>query len=131
MITQVEDRHNKECTSAKKARHSKRGIEKKETSLSSSRPAAPGPFRVTAGLTARTVYVGNGTASLVCPDCSNSLSLHQPEEDQPQYLLGICEECSKWSYIVETESRPGWVVMIELPGRDFVFYVMSLAEANS
>jgi hypothetical protein len=141
MISQAKHRHNKEqsivTATVKKTRRSlpsienkRPGIENKEMPLSSPSTTTRGPFRVTAGLTARVVESGVGNASLVCPDCSDPLSLHQPEEDQPHYLLGICENCSKWLYIVEPESEPGSVVMIDFPDRDFISHVLTLAQTR-
>ena len=35
-----------------------------------------------------------------CPSCGDLLTLHQPEADQPDELLGVCRECNGWHLIV-------------------------------
>lgn len=66
-------------------------------------------------LVVRTIEVGRGSRSLSCPDCHTPLNLMQPDEEEPTRLLGTCETCSKWAFLVELE--PDWqrVLLIELP----------------
>ena len=58
---------------------------------------------------------GRGSRPLSCPDCRSPLNLIQPDENEPTRLLGTCESCSKWAFLVELE--PDWkkVLLIELP----------------
>jgi hypothetical protein len=64
----------------------------------------------------RTIAPGRGSEALSCPDCRAPLNLVQPDETEPTRLLGICDACSKWTYLVELE--PDWkrALLIELPG---------------
>ena len=50
-----------------------------------------------------------------CPDCRRPLSLIQPDESEPTRLLGTCDTCSKWAFLVELE--PDWqkLLLIEIP----------------
>jgi hypothetical protein len=64
----------------------------------------------------RPIAPGRGSGPLSCPDCRSPLNLIQPDETEPTRLLGICDTCSKWAYLVELE--PDWkqALLIELPG---------------
>ena len=75
-------------------------------------PSAILPFVV------RTIAAGRGSRPLCCPDCRAPLNLIQPDENEPTRLLGTCESCSKWAFLVELE--PDWkkVLLIELPDAD-------------
>lgn len=92
----------------------------KEIVVPSSRPALSGPIPLPVGFVTRIISRGQGTRSLCCPDCSVSLNLFQPDEDEPARLLGLCETCSKWVFLVEIE--PDWskVLLVELPSSDSV-----------
>ncbi len=63
----------------------------------------------------RTIAPGRGSRSLSCPDCRRPLSLIQPDESEPTRLLGTCDTCSKWAFLVELE--PDWqkLLLIEIP----------------
>jgi hypothetical protein len=86
----------------------------------SSRPALSGPIPLPAGFVTRIISRGQGTRSLCCPDCSVPLDLLQPDENEPARLLGTCESCSKWVFLVEL--KPDWskVLLIELPSTDTI-----------
>jgi hypothetical protein len=64
--------------------------------------------------------MGQGTRSLCCPDCSVPLNLLQPDECEPARLLGTCDSCSKWAFLVELE--PDWskVLLVELPSNETI-----------
>jgi uncharacterized protein YbaR (Trm112 family) len=96
--------------------------------LSSSRPASKGPTPATVGFVVRTITMSPGTTLLCCPDCQIPLNLLQPDENDPSRLLGTCERCSKWVFLVELE--PDWKksVLVELPGGDVI--CRGLAEAK-
>jgi hypothetical protein len=78
----------------------------------------------------RTIAPGRGSEPLSCPDCRSPLNLIQPDETEPTRLLGICDTCSKWSYLVELE--PDWkqALLIELPGTEQVHQAHSDAEVD-
>jgi hypothetical protein len=63
--------------------------------------------------------------ALLCPGCGLPLNLIQPDENEPTRLLGICEACARWAFLVELE--PDWrkALLVELPDdesirRDFL-----------
>jgi hypothetical protein len=44
----------------------------------------------------------NGSESLMsiaCPECSHPLEIHQPDQNLPSRLLGICALCQVWLLI--------------------------------
>jgi uncharacterized protein YbaR (Trm112 family) len=75
-------------------------------------PSAPStilPFVV------RTVTAGRGSRALCCPSCRSPLNLIQPDENEPTRLLGTCDSCAKWSFLVELEPEWRKALLIELP----------------
>jgi hypothetical protein len=92
----------------------------KEVAVQSSRPALSGPLPLTVRFVVQTVTLGLGPRSLWCPDCQIPLNLLQPDENEPSRLLGTCESCSKWVFLVELE--PDWskALIIELPDGDSI-----------
>lgn len=46
-----------------------------------------------------------------CPGCSKALVLHQPDEDDPDRLLGVCGWCSDWFLMDLVPDQEGWVVV--------------------
>jgi hypothetical protein len=46
-----------------------------------------------------------------CPCCRRPLTLHQPDPDCPDRLVGICEGCRTW-FIINAATG----VMVRLPG---------------
>jgi hypothetical protein len=78
----------------------------------------------------RPIAPGRGSEPLSCPDCSSPLNLIQPDEAEPTRLLGICDGCSKWAYLVELE--PDWkqALLIELPGADELHRAHAQASAE-
>jgi hypothetical protein len=49
-----------------------------------------------------------------CADCSTSLELHQPDNEFPDRLLGVCKSCRRWTLIELAPDGPG-AVMALLP----------------
>jgi hypothetical protein len=86
----------------------------KEVAVASSKPVASATSSMLP-LVVRTIEVGRGSHSLNCPDCHTPLNLIQPDEEEPTRLLGICETCSKWTFLVELEPEWQRVLLIELP----------------
>jgi len=66
-------------------------------------------------LVARAVSTNSWANSLCCPDCQVPLNLHQPDEEQPSQLLGTCDCCSRWFFLVETELDWEGTLLFELP----------------
>ena len=61
---------------------------------------------------------GRKSRSLCCPACRSPLNLVQPDEDEPTRLLGICDSCSKWYFLVELEPEWRKALLVELPDGD-------------
>jgi len=49
-----------------------------------------------------------------CVNCSESLTLHQPDLDSPDQLLGVCGACKRWVLIELVPDQPE-AVMVPLP----------------
>jgi len=83
----------------------------------SSKPARSAPSTILP-FVVRTITPARGSQPLCCPDCCSPLNLIQPDENEPTRLLGTCESCSKWAFLVEVE--PDWkkVLLMELPDAD-------------
>ena len=88
--------------------------------MPSSGPALSGPIPLPVGFVTRILSKGQGTRSLCCPECRVPLNLLQPDENEPARLLGTCETCSKWVFLVELEPDWGKVLLVELPSTDGV-----------
>jgi len=84
----------------------------------------------TVGFVVRTVTSEQDSRSLCCPDCKLQFNLFQPDEDEPTLLLGTCDSCAKWVYLVELE--PDWKtsIMIELPARKALQQELVKAKAS-
>jgi hypothetical protein len=66
-------------------------------------------------LVVRTIVAGRGSRTLCCPDCRAPLNLIQPDENEPTRLLGTCDTCEKWAFLVELEPEWRKVLLVELP----------------
>jgi hypothetical protein len=62
----------------------------------------------------------NSWTNLCCPVCQVLLNLHQPDEDQPSHLLGTCDDCSRWFFLVENDVSSDGTLLFELPSADTV-----------
>ncbi len=60
------------------------------------------------------------TNSLDCPNCQVPLNLHQPDEEQPSQLLGTCESCARWFFLVESERDWDGTLLFELPSAETI-----------
>jgi hypothetical protein len=66
-------------------------------------------------LVARSVNSNAWANSLCCPECQITLNLHQPDEEQPSQLLGTCDGCSKWFFVLENDLELDEMLLFELP----------------
>ena len=71
-------------------------------------------------LVARSVNSDTWTNSLCCPECQVALNLHQPDEDEPSQLLGTCDCCSRWFFIVENDLGSDEMLLFELPSAETI-----------
>ena len=53
-----------------------------------------------------------------CPDCEGALELNQPDERNPDRLLGVCERCSGWFLMDLRPDQTAWMV-VPLPDAAF------------
>lgn len=79
----------------------------------------------------RTIAAGRGSRTLGCPGCRSPLSLVQPDENEPTRLLGICDQCARWSFLVELEPEWRVAVMVELPDAEALLGSLPESEAPS
>ena len=49
-----------------------------------------------------------------CPGCKVALDLHQPDEGNPERLLGVCPRCSGWFLMDQGPDEKSWM-MVPLP----------------
>jgi uncharacterized protein YbaR (Trm112 family) len=49
-------------------------------------------------------------SAVVCPDCRDLLTIHQPDERLPDRLIGICDGCPSW-FLIELNAA----TMLRLP----------------
>jgi hypothetical protein len=78
------------------------------------------PTPMTFELVAGAVSANSWTDPLCCPYCRVPLNLHQPDEEQPSQLLGTCDCCSRWFFLVESELDWEGTLLCELPSADRV-----------
>lgn len=58
-------------------------------------------------------------AGTACLHCSSALTLHQPDPQSPDRLLGVCEGCHRWFLVDLVPGRPDGV-LVGLPGEEVV-----------
>lgn len=58
----------------------------------------------------------NWTEATECLECGGRLEFHQPDAQRPDRMLGVCEECHRWS-IVEVDAGRAGVNLVLLPDR--------------
>jgi len=61
----------------------------------------------------------DGPTPLKCLNCSSELSLHQPDVNSPERLLGVCEACNYW-YLIDIVPDLTHGVMVMLPDVEVV-----------
>ncbi len=58
-------------------------------------------------------------APIACPNCSSPLTLHQPDPESPERLLGVCDGCKHW-YLVDLPVGRADGVLVGLPDDEVV-----------
>ncbi len=53
----------------------------------------------------------------MCQKCETDLELHQPNQECPDEMLGICPQCGEWHFVRSSEAE-GSVVVALLPLHD-------------
>jgi hypothetical protein len=87
----------------------------KEGTMRPSRFKFSGPIPMSFDLMTHAVSMSPNVGSLCCPECEIPLDLHQPDDDEPTQLMGICGACGKWFFLVEIESGWNGALLFELP----------------
>jgi hypothetical protein len=87
----------------------------KEGTMQPSRSKFSGPIPISFEMTTHAVSMSPEVCSLCCPECEIPLDLHQPDDNEPTQLLGICGSCCKWYFLVEIESDWNDALLFELP----------------
>jgi hypothetical protein len=88
--------------------------------LTPSHCAISRPTLMTFELVARVVSTNSWANSLCCPKCQVRLDLHQPNEDEPSQLLGTCDCCCGWFFLVESDLDREGTLLFELPRADTI-----------
>ena len=87
----------------------------KEGPMQPSRSKFFGPIPISFDLMTHAVSMSPEVSSLCCPECEVPLDLHQPDDNEPTQLLGICGSCNKWYFLVEIEFDWNGALLFELP----------------
>ncbi len=53
-----------------------------------------------------------------CPSCTKALVLHQPDQENPDRLLGVCTRCEDWFLMDLGPDEAAWIV-VPLPDAAF------------
>jgi hypothetical protein len=99
--------------------------ESREVSMPPSQTVLSKSSALTFEVVARPIPPDAGTGSLCCPACHVPLDLHQPDEELPTQLLGTCEWCSKWFFLVEIDADWNGSLLFELPGAEDIRALMA------
>jgi hypothetical protein len=81
-------------------------------------------------LVAQAVSASSWTNSLCCTSCRVPLNLHQPDEERPSQLLGTCDACSRWFFVVESEMDWEGMLLFELPTAETIRAMLAVAAAH-
>ena len=95
-----------------------------------SRSKFSGPIPISIEMTTHAVSMSPEVCSLCCPECEIPLDLHQPDDNEPTQLLGICGSCSKWYFVVEIESDWNGALLFELPSAGSIRAMLATATAS-
>lgn len=47
-----------------------------------------------------------------CPVCESPMEVQQPDPDQPDRLLGICEGCKRWALLIHDKKAKIVIAMV-------------------
>jgi hypothetical protein len=63
------------------------------------------PIPLPCDLSAQLVVAGE-RSELVCPKCDQPMAAYQPNEDDTDWLLGVCDPCRTWWAIYHATNAP-------------------------
>jgi hypothetical protein len=98
--------------------------------MQTSRSTLSAPIPIAFDLMTHAVSMSSVVSSLSCPECEVPLDLHQPDDNQPTRLLGICCACNRWYLLVETESDWTSALLFELPGAEEIRGMVGVSAAT-
>jgi hypothetical protein len=81
-------------------------------------------------LEASVVHGDSWSRPLCCPACQVPLNLHQPDEEQPAQLLGTCDDCGRWFFLVESEVEWEGTLMFALPSAETIRATLARQASN-
>jgi hypothetical protein len=102
----------------------------KEGVMRPSRSKFTGPMPIGFDLMTHAVSLSPEVSSLSCPDCEVPFDLHQPDDNQPTQLLGVCCSCNKWYFLVEIEPEWNGALLFELPSADEIRELLGAQAAS-
>lgn len=62
-------------------------------------------------LASRLPLPGGSPFAMDCPKCRRALDVHQPDIGRPERLLGTCEACGGWYFVVHVPEEDEAVVL--------------------
>jgi hypothetical protein len=54
-----------------------------------------------------------------CLHCSSPLTVHQPDKESPERLLGVCEKCKHW-FLIDLPLVMSEGIMVRLPDTEVI-----------
>ncbi|HEV3163259.1 MAG TPA: hypothetical protein VGZ22_04405 [Isosphaeraceae bacterium] len=67
-----------------------------------------------------------GLSSILCPKCQGPITVHQPDAQLPDQLLGTCDGCGAW-YVLGLMSASNEALVLHLPIHELVQRVAELS----
>ncbi len=89
-----------------------------------------GPIPLSFDVVARPVVLTPGSKTLWCPECQALIDRHQPDENQPELLLGTCLLCSRWFLLIEIEDVCGLTLVLELPSAERIREIVEVSDSQ-
>ena len=72
----------------------------------------------------------DGFVSARCQKCETELEIHQPQENDPQELLGTCTHCGCW-HLIQVAPDGTEALLFNIPGIDFVRETLAQARKEA
>jgi hypothetical protein len=89
-----------------------------------------GPIPLSFDVVARPVVKSPESTTFWCPECQTPIERHQPDESQPNELLGTCSLCSKWFLLIEIEDECRLALMVELPSAERIREIVETVQSG-
>lgn len=72
----------------------------------------------------------DGFVSPFCQKCQTELDIHQPQEHDPNELLGTCSQCGCW-HLIQVAPGGAEALLINLPSVEFVRETLAKARKEA